>query len=96
MSPRRPTPDPLDVARALADESERASRADWKRALVASARIKLNEAEAGLADSEAALRGYTSPVVDMMRSSVEARRRQIERILARLDAIDNDATRGSE
>lgn len=85
MSPRRPTPDPVDQARALIDEATRAARVEWKRALLSSARMKLDEARAGIDDGEEALQGYSSPVAEMMRSSVETRRTQIEKLTARID-----------
>lgn len=84
MSPRRPTPDPLDQVRALLDEAARATRSEWKCALLASARMKLDEARAGIADGEAALRRYTSPVSEMMRSTVETRRRVIDELANRI------------
>lgn len=84
MSPRRPTPDPLDQVRALLDEAARAPRHEWKRALLASARMKLDEARAGIADGEDALRRYVSPVSDMMRSTVETRRRVIDELAKRI------------
>lgn len=86
MSPRRPTPDPLDQARALIDEATRAQRSDWKRAILSSARMKLDEARLGIVDGEEALKRYSSPVSDMLRSSVETRRKQIDALAAQIAA----------
>lgn len=91
LSPRRPTPDPLEVARALIDEAARATCDEWKRSILSSARMKLEEARAGITDGEEALKRYSSPVSDMMRSSVEARRRQIDELAARITAEEGSA-----
>lgn len=88
MSPRRPTPDPLDQARALLDEAVRATRVEWKRALLSSARMKLDEARAGIHEGHAAVERYRSPIGDMMRSSIETRRAEIDKLLARIDEAE--------
>ena len=90
MSPRRPTPDPLDQARALANEAQRAARDDWKRALLSSARFRLEDARAGLADSEEVLHHYPSPIASMMRSAVDARRLAIEQLATQIARLDSE------
>lgn len=92
MSPRRPMPDPLAVARALADEAERAADGSWRRVLLTQAWFHLADARAAIPDAEAGLRGYeSSPVAEMMRTTVENRRREIERIAARFDALEGQS-----
>lgn len=72
LSPRRPTPDPLDQARALIDEAMRATRVEWKHALLSSARMKLDEARAGVEDGRAAVE-RRSPAAVMRREVVMTR-----------------------
>lgn len=48
--------------------------------------MKLDEARAGITDGEEALRRYSSPVSDMMSSSIETRRKQIDELAARIAA----------
>ena len=87
LSPRRPTRDPLDEARAFADEAARA-RGDWRRAFIGNARSKLDDATAGLADGEAALHGRPDRVAKQMKQTIERRRAAIADIAHRLDAIE--------
>lgn len=95
VSPRHPTPDPLDVARAFADEAKRA-RSDWRRALVAAARHKLDEATVGLQNGEAALQGRPHAVAKRMRETLEKRRGAIAEMAERLDAIERRGGGGGE
>lgn len=76
------------MRRAFADEAERA-REDWRRALLANARTKLDEATVGLADGEAALQGRPDRVAKQMRQTIEKRRAAIRQLRARLDAIEH-------
>jgi hypothetical protein len=87
VSPRRPTKDPLDEARAFADEAQSA-RDDWRRALVAAARTKLAEANVGLADGEAALHGRPDKVSKQLKQTIDRRRVAIEQVADRLDSIE--------
>jgi hypothetical protein len=87
VSPRRPTKDPLDEARAFADEAELA-RDDWQDALVGAARMKLDEAGAGIADGEAALLSRADNVAEHLKQTLERRRAAIAHIAGRLAAIE--------
>lgn len=92
MSPRKPTPDPLDVARALLDEA-RSARGDWRKAFLENARSQIELARAGLDDAEAALRQYAhSPVAARMREGVEKRRRAVENLVGQLKLLDGQTT----
>jgi hypothetical protein len=49
----------------------------------------VDEARAALVDAERALEGFTSSVVDLMRTSVDRRRQTINETVARLDVLDS-------
>lgn len=95
MSPRRPTPDPMEVAHALADRA-RSANGDERRVLVATARMKLDEANAGLADNELALQGQSTAIADQMRRSINKRRSAIQELSEQLDAIERVQSGGNE
>ncbi len=87
MSPRRPTPDPLEVARVLVEEADRA-RGGWRSAILGGARVHLDEARGALADGEDALRGQKTEIAELMRGRIEARRREIDNLAARIATLE--------
>jgi hypothetical protein len=85
---RRPTPpDPLVETIMHIVEAERASRDERSEHLVR-ARDALATARAALEDADEALRSMVTPVVAVMRAGVEQRRSALDRLAARIDAID--------
>lgn len=49
--------------------------------------MKLDEARAGIHDGQRALQRYSSPVSDMMQSTVDARQAEIEKLASRIDEV---------
>lgn len=86
MTPRRPAPDPLVQAKQFLDEAARA-HGDWRRSLLHGARAKLDDARHALADGEEALQTQRAPIADLMRKSLEERRREIERVAALVNEL---------
>lgn len=85
---RRPTPpDPLVETIMHIVEAECASR-DERLPHIARARDALATARAALADADEALRSMVTPAVAVMRAGVEQRRNALEKLAARIDAID--------
>ena len=84
--PRRPTPDPLTEASAFVAEAKRA-RGDWRRALLNTARSKVDDAWAALADNERALQGQRQPVAKLMVKHLELRRQELLRLTASIDEL---------
>ena len=83
MSPRRPTPDPIELAGDMLEEAHEARNKAWRRSLLHTA-----NARASLVERECALQAYdASPVVEQMRETVEKRRAAIDEMNARLRAM---------
>ena len=84
----RPTPpDPLVETIMHIVEAERAS-VDERLPHIARARYALATARAALAHADEALRSMVTPAVAVMRVGIEQRRNALEKLAARIDAID--------
>ena len=85
---RRPTPpDPLVETIMHIVEAEHAS-VDERSAHLVRARYALATARAALDDADEALRSMVTPAVAVMRAGVEQRRNALDKLAARIDAID--------